>query len=141
MQNEMKECAIQEISDDLKQWLESHRQPFNKMLKDIYDDLFQKEFRKRLMWKDDMLWYGDPDQGTMYNVPDLACEIRDTQKYQDELVGPRGGLDSRNRRKGSCNPSAGTGISAAGKYGQGSGGAVGKGTWTVSGRTSGGCCG
>lgn len=99
MTKETKECAIQEISDDLKQWLESHRQPFNKMLKDIYDDLFQKEFLERLMWKDDMLWYGDPDQGTMYNVPDLACGIRDTQKYQDELVGPRGGLDSRNRGK------------------------------------------
>lgn len=55
MTKETKECAIQEISDDLKQWLESHRQPFNKMLKDIYDDLFQKEFLERLMWKDDML--------------------------------------------------------------------------------------
>lgn len=98
MQKETKECAIQEIPDDVKQWLESHRQPFNKMLKDIYDDLFQKEFQKRLMWKDDTLWYGDPDQGTMYSVPDLAGEIRNTQKY-DELVGPRGGLDSRNRGK------------------------------------------
>lgn len=99
MQKETKECAIQEIPDDVKQWLESHRQPFNKMLKDIYDDLFQKEFRNRLMWKDNTLWYGDPDQGTMYNVPDLAYEIKGTQKYQDGLVGPRGGLDSRNRGK------------------------------------------
>ncbi|MBD5496566.1 MAG: hypothetical protein HDR11_02195 [Lachnospiraceae bacterium] len=99
MQKETKECAIQEIPDDVKQWLESHRQPFNKILKDIYDDLFQKEFQKRLMWKDGTLWYRDPDQVTMYSVSDLAYELRGTQKYQDELVGPRGGLDSRNRGK------------------------------------------
>lgn len=99
MQKETKECAIQEIPDDVKQWLESHRQPFNKMLKDIYNDLFQKEFQKRLMWKDDTLWYGDPDQVTMYSVSDLAYELRGAQKYKDGLVGPRGGLDSRNRGK------------------------------------------
>lgn len=98
MQKETEECVKQEMSDDLKQWLESRRQPFNKMLKDIYDELFETEFSKRLTWKDDMLWYEDPDRCDRFSVTDLACALRDTQKY-DELVGPRGGLDSRNRGK------------------------------------------
>lgn len=99
MPKESKACVEQEMPDDLKQWLESLRQPFNRILKDIYDDLFQKEFRKRLTWKDDILWYEDPDQGYRYSVPDLACGILDAQKYYDGLVGPREGLDSRNRGK------------------------------------------
>lgn len=99
MQKETKKCMEQEMSDDLKQWLESQRQPLNRMLKDIYDELFEKEFFKRLTWQDDMLWYEDPDQCDRFNVSDLACELRHTQKYYGGLVGPRGGLDSRNRGK------------------------------------------
>lgn len=100
MTEESNAWAGQEIPDNLKQWLERFRQPFNKMLEDIYDDLFQKEFQKRLIWKDDMLWYEDPDWGDRYSVHDLAHEILNAGKYYEGLVGPRGGLDSRNRGKG-----------------------------------------
>ncbi|MCM1025296.1 MAG: hypothetical protein NC432_02610 [Roseburia sp.] len=93
-------CMEQEIPDDLKQWLERFRQPFNRMLKDIYDDLFQKEFQKGLTEEDDVLCYGDPDQGARCRVHNLVHEILSAGKYYGGLVGPRGGLDSRNRGKG-----------------------------------------
>lgn len=99
MPEESNACVEQEMPDDLKQWLESLRQPFSRILKDIYDDLFQKEFQKRLTWKDEMLWYEDLDQGDRYSVSDLACGILKVEKYYDGLVGPREGLDSRNRGK------------------------------------------
>lgn len=84
---------------DWKQLPEDLRQPFNEMLQETYGCLFQEAFRKRLTWKDDELWYEEAEQGYRYSVPDLACRLRDIQKYQDELVGPREGLDSRNRGK------------------------------------------
>lgn len=99
MTKESKASVKQEMPDDLKQWFESICQPFNRMLKDIYDDLFQKEFLKRLTWEDDMLWYESPEQGYRYSVPKLARGILDAQKYYDGFVGSRGGLDSRNRGK------------------------------------------
>lgn len=99
MTKESKAGVKQEMPDDLKQWFESICQPFNRMLKDIYDDLFQKEFLKRLTWVDDMLWYESPEQSHRYSVSELARGILDAQTYYGGFVGPRGGLDSRNRGK------------------------------------------
>lgn len=96
---ETKEYSKQVTMDDWKQLPESLRQPFNNMLQETCDDLFQKEFRKRLMWKDGELWYEEAEQGYRYSVPDLTRRLRGVQKYRGELVGPRGGLDSRNRGK------------------------------------------
>lgn len=99
MTKELKESEGQEMPDDLKQWFESIRQPFIRMLKNIYDDQFQKQFQKRLTWKDDMLWYEDPEQCHRYSVPELAREILSVQNYYGGLVGPRGGLDYRGKGK------------------------------------------
>lgn len=97
MTKESKTSLGQEMPDDLKQWVESIRQPFNRMMEDVYDDLFQKEFRKRLTWEDDKLCYEDLDWGYRYDVSELARVILDTRKYYGGLVGPRGGLNPRNK--------------------------------------------
>lgn len=97
MTKESKTSLGQEMPDDLKQWVESIRQPFNRMMEDVYDDLFQKEFRKRLTWEDDKLCYEDLDRGYRYDVSELARVILDTRKYYGGLVGSRGGLNPRNK--------------------------------------------
>lgn len=91
-----KACEVQKIRDELREL----REPFNRMVKELYGDLFQQEFRKRLIWDGETLWYLDPEQGPQYSVSSLASELRNTQKYYGELVGPRGGLSARDRGKG-----------------------------------------
>lgn len=93
MSKETKACEVQEIQDRLRELWE----PFNRMLRDLYNDLLQKEIQSRLIWDDGTLWYQDPDQGFKYSVSSLASEIRNTRKYYDGLVGPQGGLNAGDR--------------------------------------------
>lgn len=96
MLKETKACEVQKIQDELRELWE----PFKRMLKELYGDLFQQEFRKRLIWDGETLWYLDSEQGPKYSVSSLASELGNTQKFYGELVGPQGGLNARDRGKG-----------------------------------------